>query len=916
MSVIEFHIWPEDNPVGEGNKLGVITDEDVVADEGGPAIWYEPSLHGLGGSAGFSISRHSPLATSTIIREDNFVRVKTPEVSSGYLPFGWWMKSGQFHLIDSDEAGGENITIEGPGLLHKLATGSLYHSSTVSDQPARGSADRDGLWWWINEPYGAMLTRAFEEGRHSPFPDPAEAGSPLEFFDITFSRTVDSAAVAWPNIDGEFQVDIGTDLMTLCDRLRESGNLYVIGDASDVDSIQVHCFQTYGDDLTGSFAADTVRFEKAVNIATELVRTSEAGLRMNKLLLRDSDGSYSTETLPGFIAGDVERWGFWDASQTNDDDLLNAIGQNVLAAAQTAVEPVGFEQPPGKDPTNGLYLPALHYKEGDTVTLHTGTDPEDYNEADQLVVAYRVSVREGTTDDTAVRAQRSLTIEPQLNYYSPRYGNSNVGEGPMGVPGCKCPRPCSALTPGTESLFRFYMSSNAGAADPAAHGGWDVDSSGGGTNTIKTTADGTYPASGTGNTSSAGGDADGRNVLYWAGMSDANIGSSLAAVLAAGGATVRGQWAVRARFGIGISESSQHMISNFAIRVAQGATTTIRGTAYAPHTVATPAGATEWPPQSAHINRRFPPVMASDTLSAVSGTVSTDRLVLELGSRNYTLVTSGGAIMLTSDDAADLPEDESTGVGPNAWFEIRAISAPTGSGHHPDLVGTDRDYARCDHTHHVLANRDPSTADDITQGYPTTTLWTNTETHQSFVLVDEDTGDWQPFATAGDHTHDASEIIGLPDGTSIVVDHGSMGATETFDFADGSDHEGVLDANLTVTLAGATVGEAAWMTLVLTQDSGGGNTITLPVEVANATDLETAFDQTADAVNVLTLFTYDGGTVWYGFLAGGSGSGSVTEEDVRDAGRWEVLMADGVSSPPDPLTNEAGTDWLYGWVSG
>lgn len=25
----------------------------------------------------------------------------------------------------------------------------------------------------------------------------------------------------------------------------------------------------------------------------------------------------------------------------------------------------------------------------------------------------------------------------------------------------------------------------------------------------------------------------------------------------------------------------------------------------------------------------------------------------------------------------------------------------------------------------------------------------------------------------------------------------------------------------------------------------------------------------------------------------------------------EVLMADGITSPPDPLTNEAGTDWLY-----
>ena len=275
VSVIEFHIWPEDNPVGEGNKLGVITDEDVVEGEGGPAIWYEPALHGLGGRAGFSINRHSELATSSIIREDNFVRVKVPEIGSGYLKFGWWMRSGEFHLIDSDEEGGENISIEGPGLLNKLATGSLYHSSTVDDQPARGSADKEGLWWWTDEPYGAILTRLIEEGRHSPYPDPAEVGSPLEFFSITFDRVNDSDGNPWPNIDSDFQLDIGTDLQTGMDRLRESGNLYVIGDASDVDDLVINCYQTYGENLTGAFGSGTVRFEKAVNIASELVRRSE-----------------------------------------------------------------------------------------------------------------------------------------------------------------------------------------------------------------------------------------------------------------------------------------------------------------------------------------------------------------------------------------------------------------------------------------------------------------------------------------------------------------------------------------------------------------------------------------------------------------------------------------------------------------
>lgn len=41
------------------------------------------------------------------------------------------------------------------------------------------------------------------------------------------------------------------------------------------------------------------------------------------------------------------------------------------------------------------------------------------------------------------------------------------------------------------------------------------------------------------------------------------------------------------------------------------------------------------------------------------------------------------------------------------------------------------------------------------------------------------------------------------------------------------------------------------------------------------------------------------------------GTGTVTEEDVRDAGRWEVVVS-GV--PAEAVTNTAGDDWLYTWV--
>jgi hypothetical protein len=126
------------------------------------------------------------------------------------------------------------------------------------------------------------------------------------------------------------------------------------------------------------------------------------------------------------------------------------------------------------------------------------------------------------------------------------------------------------------------------------------------------------------------------------------------------------------------------------------------------------------------------------------------------------------------------------------------------------------------------------------------------------------------------HYHDTSQIEGIDElgggaTTAIVTDHGSMGATEDFDFTLGSDHEGTQDDDLTVTLTGAIDGEPAFLTLKLAQDVTGGRTIDLPAEVVNAADLEAAWDVASEAVNVLTLFTYDGGASWYGALMGDEG---------------------------------------------
>lgn len=227
----------------------------------------------------------------------------------------------------------------------------------------------------------------------------------------------------------------------------------------------------------------------------------------------------------------------------------------------------------------------------------------------------------------------------------------------------------------------------------------------------------------------------------------------------------------------------------------------------------------------------------------------------------------------------------------------------------PDLVDDPTDvYAPIIHYHHLFRDEPPTADDDEADGLPLGTRWiqfddltTPTQIVAIYILQDDEEGAAVWFQEpAPDHVHDQDDIIGSP--SSGVVDHSSMGATETFDFADGSDHEGVLDDDLTVTLDGATDGEAAFMTLVLTQDGTGGHSITLPAALINRSDLEAAFDTTASATNVLTVFTYDGGTTWYGALMGATAAAS---------GHYEVLMASGSA---DPLETSDGLDWLYVFV--
>jgi hypothetical protein len=136
-------------------------------------------------------------------------------------------------------------------------------------------------------------------------------------------------------------------------------------------------------------------------------------------------------------------------------------------------------------------------------------------------------------------------------------------------------------------------------------------------------------------------------------------------------------------------------------------------------------------------------------------------------------------------------------------------------------------------------------------------------------------GDLLVFDSDGGFGGDPSWIAQAPGfttttggGQEAVQAHGSTGATETIDLANGNVHTATLDADCTITFTGATNAKSCSFELVLTQDGTGSRTVTWPGSVKWAGGTPPTLSTAADAVDRLVFSSVDGGTTWYGNVVG------------------------------------------------
>lgn len=340
-----------------------------------------------------------------------------------------------------------------------------------------------------------------------------------------------------------------------------------------------------------------------------------------------------------------------------------------------------------------------------------------------------------------------------------------------------------APSPGTEaSCTRLYLTNDSAiGTPPSLDAAWES-----GDSAIYALA--TAPsASVNGGTDLTAGDTNHDVALY---RGTFLVTSDLATILAAGGATIEGHIRARARHGIGVSEASQQHISQMVVRVVQGGTSTVRGTALAAHSLTSLAGGTNWPAQSTYVNRVFPPHGATNVLSAVAGAAANDVLLVEVGYRTFNDAATphGGGVYVNDTAATDLPDDEVETTNLNSWFDICTAGTAADTteptvGEGDDDAGDPDQYAPLSHKHvhgklstdaldyhqdtqvdydnstslipaqnirdaidHIgrqnnwTATAAPTTGDDVDDGYSVGSRWIDVTNDKEYVCLDASSG--------------------------------------------------------------------------------------------------------------------------------------------------------------------------------
>ena len=142
-----------------------------------------------------------------------------------------------------------------------------------------------------------------------------------------------------------------------------------------------------------------------------------------------------------------------------------------------------------------------------------------------------------------------------------------------------------------------------------------------------------------------------------------------------------------------------------------------------------------------------------------------------------------------------------------------------------------------------------------------TTAWSNTITSPTIA-----------GATLSGAVVGADQIMSAvthKDYAETCAENAAVTGTVSIDLNNGNVHSVTLTGNATLTFDNpVATGDSSSFTLIVKQDGTGSRTITWPGSVAWAAATAPTLTTTANKFDVLAFTTVDGGTRWFGFVAG------------------------------------------------
>tara|TARA_B100000586_G_scaffold243325_1_gene197676 strand:- start:161 stop:817 length:657 start_codon:yes stop_codon:yes gene_type:complete len=142
-----------------------------------------------------------------------------------------------------------------------------------------------------------------------------------------------------------------------------------------------------------------------------------------------------------------------------------------------------------------------------------------------------------------------------------------------------------------------------------------------------------------------------------------------------------------------------------------------------------------------------------------------------------------------------------------------------------------------------------------------TTAWSNTITGSTIA------GTTLSGAVTG--ADQVMSAVTHKDYAETCAENAASGTAATIDMNDGNVHHVQLTGNCTFTFSNpVATGDSSSFTLILEQDGTGSRTATWPASVKWAAATAPTLTTTADKFDVLAFTTVDGGTRWFGFVAG------------------------------------------------